>query len=193
MPNRILRIYFDFVDPASYIASHELAETAARATDDTLAWIGFELRPPPMPLTASTDSLWVGRKEAALARANELGLRLDPPSLVPWTRKAHELYTLAESPGQAAAMRSAIFNAFFSEGRDIGRVDVLVDIAVAQEMDRTETKAVLDVDRQEMAVREARAAAVEAGVSDVPCYSVDGRLVQGFPDLTTLGTLLPDP
>jgi predicted DsbA family dithiol-disulfide isomerase len=94
--------------------------------------------------------------------------------------------------GVGDAVRAAVFDAYFEGGRDIGRVDVLVEIASFAGLDRTETKAVLDVDRHEADVTAKRLEAQALGVTDVPALSVDGRLVEGFPDLTGLGTLLPD-
>lgn len=192
MSSRPDRIYFDFVDPLSYVASRTLAPGSGEPRGDMPEWVGFELRPPPTDLTTSDDPMWLERTAAARPGADELGLTLNPPRLVPWTRKAHELHLLAAARGHGHEIRDAVFDAFFRDGRDIGRVDVLVEIAASVGLDRTETKAVLDVDRHEAEVAEARRVAEAAGVTDVPCYSMSGRLVRGFPDPTGLGTLLPD-
>jgi len=187
-----VRIYFDFVDPLSYVASTALMSRAGSTSGTPPEWIGFELRPPPEPLTAGDDPLWAARREAARPKAETLDVPLASPALVPWTRKAHELHLLAGTHGKADEVRQAVFGAFFREGLDIGRVDVLVEIASSIGLGRTETKAVLDVDRHEGDVTAAREEALEAGVVDVPCHLVGGRLVEGFPDPTDLGTLLPD-
>jgi predicted DsbA family dithiol-disulfide isomerase len=181
-----VRIWFDFVDPLSFLLSRELSGSGA-----PLVWTGFELRPPPSPLTAVDDPLWAGRWRDARARAEQSGVELRPPRLVPWTRKAHELHAFASARDLADPVRASIFEAYFGDGRDIGRVDVLVDIAVAAGIDRTEAKAVLDVDRHEADVAAARAEAEALGVVDVPTVFVDGELERGFPDPGRLGTLLP--
>jgi predicted DsbA family dithiol-disulfide isomerase len=194
MPRPLRRVYFDFVDPISYVVSSspELRSGDAAGARGDVEWVGFELRPPPMPLTASDDPLWSDRARRARPLADALGLILRPPHLVPWTRKAHELHVLAGSRGMGDLVREAIFQAYFGRGEDIGRVDVLVEVAGASGLDRTETKAVLDVDRHEADVVGALSEARALGVGEVPSASVDGRLVEGFPDLTDLGTLLPD-
>jgi len=182
-----VRIWFDFVDPLSFLLSRELSASGAGAV-----WAGFELRPPPAPLTAVDDPLWAERWREAGAGAERSGVELRPPRLVPWTRKAHELHALASGLDLADRVRTSIFEAYFLEGRDIGRVDVLVDVAVAAGIDRTEAKAVLDVDRHEADVASARAEAEALGVVDVPTVLLTGRLERGFPDFERLGTLLPD-
>lgn len=185
------QIYFDFVDPLSYVAFR--ASSPERAEEDaaSVEWVGFELRPPPTELLASDAPFWVHRLKVALSLAEPLGLLLAPPSLIPWSRKAHELYLHTAPDCVTDRVLSAIFDAFFQEGRDIGRIDVLVDIAASAGFDRTETKAVLDVDRHEETILGSRRRALEAGVTDVPCRVAGGRVVEGFPDLTDLGTFLP--
>jgi predicted DsbA family dithiol-disulfide isomerase len=135
--------------------------------------------------------MWLARREAALGYIGVLGLRLTPPRLVPWTRKAHELHAHAARHGVSDEVRLAVFDAFFSEGKDIGRVDVLVDIGAGAGLERLETKAVLDVDRHETDVASLRREAQELGVDDVPCYLAGSRLVRGFPDPAHLHTFLP--
>jgi predicted DsbA family dithiol-disulfide isomerase len=196
MSHPIVRIYFDFVDPLSYITSHVLGLRSGSVDETphaTVEWVGFELRPPPAPLTEAVDAIWADRWREARLRVGALQLTLDPPRLIPWTRKAHELHILAGLQGQGENVRVALFEAFFRRGRDIGRVDVLIEIGAAAGLDRTETKAVLDVDRHQADVISAREEAQAFGVTDVPVLSVDGRPVEGFPDPTDLGTLLPGP
>jgi len=181
------RIWFDFVDPLSFLLSRKSSANA-----DSTVWTGFELRPPPAPLTTVDDPLWSERWREARAQADRSGVELRPPRLVPWTRKAHELHALASARDLGDRVRAAIFEAYFTDGRDIGRVDVLIDIAEAAGIDRTEAKAVLDVDRHEADVTAARAEAEALGVDDVPTLLVDDELDRGFPDPGRLGTLLPD-
>lgn len=190
MPTSDLRFYFDFVDPLSYLV--ELALLELEAHGETRAErIGYELRPPPAPLTNVSDPIWAPRWDAAQRALPTV--RLDPPALVPWTRKAHELHMLAASRGAAAEVRRAIFEAHFREGRDMGRIDELIRIAAAAGLDRTETKAALDVGAHEGALVEARRAAAALGVADVPALVVRGKLVQGFHNLTDLSTLVGGP
>jgi predicted DsbA family dithiol-disulfide isomerase len=182
------QLYFDFIDPVSYLLELEL-----RRVEPSLAGrverIGFELVPPPAPLTSVDDPRWSARWAEARPLAERRAVRLDPPRLVPWTRKAHELHTLAREHGKVDEARMAIFSAYF-DGEDIGRVDRLVEIAVSLGLDRTTTKAVLDVDRHEADVVRARGAGVALGVSDVPTMVVRGRLVRAFHNREDLGTLL---
>ena len=183
------RFYFDFVDPLSYLLELEL-RAAEPSLPGPVERVGFEIVPPPEPLSALADPRWAPRWTEARPLAAVAGVRLAPPALVPWSRKAHELHLHALEHGKAAEARLAIFSAYFERGEDIGRIDRLVEVAGAVGLDAGAVRTVLGVDRHEEAVVTARAAAVAAGVTDVPALSVHGRLVRGFHNRGALGTLL---
>ncbi len=181
--------FFDFVDPLSYLAELELRKWEG-ATGGRVERVGFELRPPPAPLRTASDPEWSPRFDQARAAAST-PLRL--PSLVPWTRKAHELHALARVRGADDRVRLALFEAFFTHGRDVGRIDALVEIGASEGLDRTETKAALDVDRHLEEVLADRARAEALGVRELPAVAAGGKVVQGFHNLGDLGTLLGGP
>lgn len=184
--------YFDFIDPLSYLVEHEL-RTLGGTIDEGVARVPFEVRPPPIPLTEVEDPALASRWEVGRARALDLSLRLAPPRLVPWSRKAHELHLFAVSLGLGPAVRAAVFEAYFERGQDIGRIDVLVGIGRGAGLDATETKAVLDVDRFEQEVLAAREAAVSLGVDDAPVLLLGASRLQGFHNRSTLSTFLREP
>ena len=184
-------LYFDFVDPLSYLLVRELEATGV-APAERLTWHPLELRPPPTPLVGIDDDALAPRWEGARTLARERDISFDPHPLVPWTRKAHELVLHARESGGADVhrLRKRIFEAYLLEGRDIGRVDVLVELALAEGLDRTGTKAVLDVDRHQARVAELRTRALERGVSDTPTLVSGERRLEGFHNGDALGTLL---
>ena len=109
---------------------------------------------------------------------------------MPWTRKAHELVRHATESDLAGEVRRAIFEAYLFEGRDIGRVDVLVQIARTLGLDPGETKPVLDVDRHEAEIAELRASALAAGVREAPTLALGDRLLEGFHNAAAIRTFL---
>ena len=153
-----IHIWFDFIDPASFLLMMEIE--AAYLDGDSwthraqMNWQPLERRPPPTPLTGIDDPRIAPLWEDAGRLAVDAGVDLCPPVLVPWTRKAHELVAHAEAQNSttAHAVRLAIARCYAQDGGDIGRVDVLMEIGREHGLDRTETKAVLDVDRYEAQV-----------------------------------------
>jgi predicted DsbA family dithiol-disulfide isomerase len=189
MADPLATLYFDFPDPLSWLVELEL-QALPDGVGARVARAAYELRPPPAPLTVPGDAELAARWSAARRAADDLGIQLDQPALVPWSRKAHELHLYAATKDVAAEVRTGVFRAFFEDGRDIGRVDVLVEVGRAAGLDLTETKAVLDVDRFAGEVAAGRAHATARAVTDTPELVRDGARLQGFHNRAVLGTFL---
>ena len=176
-----LLLFFDYVDPASFLLQSRLR----RLTSDggfRLIPEPFEMRPPPEPLLDPEEPGWRERWESMVRPGERLGVQLKRPWIVPWTRKAHELAVHAQDNGCFQDIHDALFRAYLQEGKDIGRVDVLVEIGRSRGLDPAETKAVLDVDRNADAVEEVRVRAGEMGILRVPTLWIDGRILADYPE-----------
>jgi len=195
--------YFDAVDPLSFLMDREV-RFVEEATGLLCRRLPLELRPAPAELADTTHPLWVPRWHEATRLIAADGLDLKPsasaqgrvslhvPRLVPRSRKAHEflLHAEAVNSGLGRAALDSVFAAFLIDGRDIGRVDVLVELGRGIGLDHTETKAVLDVDRYEIDAAHFEAQANAAGISVPGCLVADGRRLEGFHNQSTIGTFL---
>lgn len=181
-----VRFVFDYVDPGSYLLFHVLEGAGEEPGRDGRPPVDpaahpFEMRPPPHPVIDPEDPRWVELYRAMEAEAEALGIPLELPSLVPWSRKAHELALQAGEKGCFPEVHASLFRAYFVEGRDIGRVDALVEIAADHGLDRSETRAALDVDRQRETLEKRRREALDWGIQGVPTLLLpDGRRLEGF-------------
>jgi predicted DsbA family dithiol-disulfide isomerase len=171
MPRPLL-FFYDYVDPGSWLVERMVAD-AERGSDLLVERIPFEVTPPPAPLIDARSEGWRAFWEGARTLAAEEGVALANPRLVPWTRKAHELAEHARSVGRFAEAHAALFEAFLTQGRDLGRVDVLMDVARKAGLDLSATRPVLDVDKHTQAVVDARARAEREGVRGVPTLLAD--------------------
>ncbi len=155
--------------------------------------VGVELAPPPTPLIDPTDPAWAAYTREVADLAAEASLSWpSPPSFCPWTRKAHELAHHAAERDRFDEVHDALFRAYFEDGTDIGRVDLLVAIATGVGLDLTETKAVLDVDRHTEAVEEARLGALAEGLGRVPTVKSGAGSLEGPVRIDDLRTLLKE-
>ncbi|MEQ1856448.1 MAG: DsbA family protein [Longimicrobiales bacterium] len=183
------RLWFDFVDPVSYLVELELCAVES-AFDQTVERVPFEMVPPPGSLTSIEDPLWTTRFAIARPIAAAAGLSVEPSRVVPWTRKAHELHLHARSLGKGDEVRLAIYRAYFGSSVDIGRIDRLVAIAEGCGLDGSTARTVLGVDRHEEDLLAARQAAAAAGVTEAPTLEVGGALHWGFRNRSDLLTLV---
>lgn len=168
-------LYFDFIDPVSHLVSRMVDRAGVAAA---IEWRGFELSPPPQPMIDPGSAEWRTR-QAVAARSGKGRNRTDAPPIIPWTRKAHELSEFARERDCFRAVRRALFRAHFVDHIDIGRIDLLLEIARGAGLDGSEAKAVLDVDRYTATVISHRRDALEEGVRDVPVLVQPGRRLEG--------------
>ncbi len=183
-------LFFDYVDPLSYLLGRELSSLLPELSVAPLCRVPLELRPPPQPMLDPQGDEWTERWSAAGALAADRDIHLRDPSIVPWTRKAHELVRHADSEGLGDGAHRALFDAFFLEGLDIGRVDVLVEIARGLGLDPTGAKAVLDVDRYADEVSAFGSRAQALGIDAPPALALGEATLQGFHNRDTLRTFL---
>lgn len=134
-----LVVFSDFSCPFSYV-TEAAVRRMQRAGQVQPRWLAFELFPAPEPLPEMAGD-WL---EALLPLAREMELPLAVPPVAVRTRKAHEAAAFGERKG-VPGMRQALFAAYFGEGRDIGRIDVLTEIGAGLGLDATEMRVVLDV------------------------------------------------
>jgi len=175
-------VFFDFTCPYSYVAVAALQRRAASG-DVEVRGRALELFPAPEPLRApGEDPPW---EEEVAPRAAELRLELRAPGFRPRTRKAHEAAAFAAERGVAPEMRSAIFSAYWVEGLDIGRIDVLAALAGGIGLDAEDLRIELDIDRYRDAVLADEALARRLRIARTPTLFVGtgpaARVLVGAP------------
>jgi predicted DsbA family dithiol-disulfide isomerase len=170
--DRKLVLFADYVCPFCYLAEPAVARLE-RETGVAVERAAYELRPPGTMLPA-LDGSWMReawhRSVEPLARA--LDVPIAYPRLMTRTRKAHEAVAHARTQEQAAgaAMHDAVYRAYWLDGRDIGRIDVLVEIGVAAGLDGAALRVALDIDQCAAAVEADAARGARLGLRGVPAY-----------------------
>ena len=181
-----LDIFSDPICPWCYIGKAHLDKALAAHPDHPfqIRWLPFQLNPD-MPADGIDRRAYLeakfGGKEGAIqaylpvqqhAEAARLEIHLDKITRTPNTRDAHRLIHWAEAEGLQTAMVSALFQAYFVEGRDIGDREQLADIADSAGMDAALVHRLLNSDADVTEIVEQDAAARGMGISSVPTFIV---------------------
>jgi predicted DsbA family dithiol-disulfide isomerase len=107
------------------------------------------------------------------------------------TVKAHELIHFAKAQGRQLDMKERLLKAYFVDGRHVGRIEDLADLAAEIGLDRGEVVRVLTDETYLDDVKADVAQAVEYGIQGVPFFVIDGTYgVSGAQDATTFAQLL---
>jgi predicted DsbA family dithiol-disulfide isomerase len=112
---------------------------------------------------------------AQLGRTEGLGFRFDRIRRTPSSVDAHRLVRWGGSFGASNALVEALFAAHFIDGRDIGDVHVLTDVAAAGGLDGAAALRFLLSDAGLDAVHAENLRAHRLGINGVPCFVIGGR------------------
>jgi len=91
------------------------------------------------------------------------------------TVTAHELIHEAKAHGLQLPMAERLFRAYFTEGRNLGDVDELIDLAEEVGLDADATRRALEEHVHLAAVKADVAQAAAYGIQAVPFFVIDGR------------------
>ncbi|MDB5558702.1 MAG: DsbA family oxidoreductase [Enterovirga sp.] len=200
-----LFVFSDVICPWCYLGKRRLEQaldTLALSDTVSVQWLPFELNPD-MPPEGMPRAEYRARKFGA-ARATELDAHMealgqeegvafafDRMERTPSTRRAHMLIAHAGRRGRGEAVVEALFRTYFEEGRDVGDVAVLREIARAGGLDETEAMAALESPELEAEVVALERRAAEIGIGGVPFFVLeDGRAVSGAQSSETWRELL---
>ncbi len=184
-----LDILSDPICPWCWIGKANLDRALAEYPDHpfTIEWHPFQLNPDMpaggMDRRTYLETKFGGREGAVkayapiveMARDAGLELNLDKITTTPNTLDAHRLIHWAGIEGRQTAAVSALFKAYFTDGRDIGDHETLADIADSIEMDAPTVLRLLqgDADLEDIKSRDAHSR--EMGVTGVPTFIVGQR------------------
>lgn len=118
----------------------------------------------------------VAMNQQVEARAAEVGLEyhLDR-ALVVNTRSAQRLSQFARTEGKQHAFMQRLFRAYFTEGRNVGKYDVLADLAAEVGIDRARALEVLETGGFDAEVAADQDQAKALGIRSVPFFVLDGK------------------
>ncbi len=124
--------------------------------------------------------------------AGELGLPWGERKRTYNSRLAQELGKWAESKGKGDAFRDAVFRAYFVDGRNIAKPDVLAEVAKTAGLSEKEAGEVLQARSFRDAVDADWSLAGSMGIEAVPTFVIDGGELVGAQPYEALEGLLLD-
>ncbi|GGE87599.1 DsbA family oxidoreductase [Mycetocola zhadangensis] len=107
------------------------------------------------------------------------------------TIKAHQLLHYAKAHGKQLEAKERLLKAYFTEGRHVGRIDDLADLAAEIGLDRDDVVRSLTEGEFLSDVRADQALGREYGIQGVPFFVIDGKYgVSGAQEAATFAQVL---
>ncbi len=183
----------DAICPWCFIGKRQMERAFALLAPEgvcfSVQWRPFQLNPD-MPVGGVERVAYRAAKFGSVARGRELNeqvaaagravgieFRHDRMLRTPNTVDAHRLVRRAETEGRQDSVIERIFQAYFTEGRDIGERATLADIAAEAGMDRDRILAFLSGAEGRDEVIAEDEAARRAGLDGVPAFALDGHIL----------------
>jgi len=186
----IIDIVSDTVCPWCFIGKRRLEQALAErhpGHEVRIGWRPFQLNPD-MPAGGLDRKSYLeakfGGPEGAKriydnirAAGGTVGIAFDFEAIprTPNTVDSHRLIDRAGAEGCQDSVVEALFKAYFLDGRDIGDIDTLVDVAESAGMDATATRAYLESDEDADKVRSEDMMARQMGINGVPCFIINRK------------------
>jgi predicted DsbA family dithiol-disulfide isomerase len=185
----LIEVFADFSCPWCFIGGRRLARALELRPQLSMrtVWQPFQLNPEIPP-----DG--IGRRQYSLGKLGDFdrlvameqmlsesggkdGIRFkfDLIQRIPNTMAAHRLMRLAARTLHDDLLADRLFSAFFEQGKDIGDLEVLADIAAGAGMDRAAALAFLHGRDEADSVASIDALGHQSGIAGVPYFIFDRR------------------
>jgi predicted DsbA family dithiol-disulfide isomerase len=180
----------DVICPWCYIGKRRLekAMAFARRPDVRVRWHPFQLNPQ-MPREGMSRrayrtakfgswdrSMALDAQVTEVGRGEEIDFAFEKQERTPNTFDAHRLIWLADREGIQDAVVEALFRTYFTEGRDVGERQTLLDVVAQAGLDRSMAAGMLDGGDGLEAIRAEEERARRAGVQGVPFFIINGEV-----------------
>jgi predicted DsbA family dithiol-disulfide isomerase len=198
-------IISDVMCPWCIVGFRQLEQAlAATQSGAFIRWHPFELNPA-MPPEGQNLTEHIAEKYGASAEQSaqnraqlkQIGAALgiefafSEHSRIVNTFAAHQLLDWAQTHDKQHPLKMALFEAHFTQGRDVSQADVLADIAAEVGLDRNEAEQVLESGSHADDTRARQQFWTERGISGVPAVVFDGKyLLTGAQGAQTYAQML---
>ena len=194
-------VYADIACPWCYVGRARMKRALDQRPnlDVTLCWRPFQLQPG-LPSDGRDFQTVLEEKFGSWSRAQQMFDRIcrmgdeegltfdfDAINVAPNTADAHRLVLWAQEQNAGDAMATVLFQAYFSEGRNVLDRDVLVECANEADLDSQEARTLLAGSEYSDEVRMSQQRAQQRGITGVPCYVFgEERSIMGAQSVETL-------
>jgi predicted DsbA family dithiol-disulfide isomerase len=182
-----ITVFSDYICPFCYIGIETLRKVQPEVPPFTLEWKGFQIHPEypaaGIPIEQRIAQYGQGRYAGIwrniLALAEGIGLEMNPPPVLTNSLMALEATEYARDQGKEKAFSSAVYQAYFQHGQNIGDIDVILSLAEQAGLNAAEVQDHLKGGTYSARIEASHQEARAFGVSGVPTFIVGPAQIVG--------------
>jgi predicted DsbA family dithiol-disulfide isomerase len=184
-----IEIYSDLICPWCYIGLRRM-QAGLKLLDKEIipkiGWRPFQLNPD-MPVEGLNRKIYRSKKFGSWERSLAMDAQVaetgktvgiefnyDQVLMTPNTLAGHRLLWWARQRDHQEALAEALFHAYFTEGRDVGRHDVLAEVAASVGLPEAEALTFLKSDAGSKEVEREALEGLKLGLEGVPFFVING-------------------
>ena len=186
-----VEIWSDIVCPFCYIGKRKF-EQALQQFDGkenvTIEWRSFQLDPAMEYIAGQSIHEYLGKRKGGTtadgkqmndnmaAIAKEVGLEYDfENTIINNTLDAHRLLHLSKKAGLQNEMKERLFAAYYTQGKNIGDFDTLIELGTEVGLNAAEIRTMLESNLYANEVEKDQMVAQQIGATGVPFYVFDNK------------------
>ncbi len=176
--------YSDYICPFCYIGYHRI-EKLKKEYNLAVEWRPFEIHPETPAWGTLKEEMAVNKEyleglRAHIKRlADEDDLTLKFSDFLPNSRLALFISEFARKKGKFEEFHKLVLEAYWFEGKDIGSIDLLLDLAESIGLDKNEIDLYLHTDEPFEILQKSLNEIRRIGINGVPAFIIENRLIFG--------------
>lgn len=192
-----ISIYSDYIWPFCYIGKG-IVERLKREFTIIDDWLPFEIHPDTPPKGVLWKDYFPGMNPEAFfrqldERGKKMGVRFGPQPLMSNSREALEGGEYAKENESYDLYQEAIFQAFFTDCRDIGDRKVILDVDRSVGLNDNDLNAALESGKYRRCLEETTNRAKSNLINSAPTFVIDGSdTITGAQPIDTFRAVLRD-
>ena len=189
------KIFSDYIWPFCYIGKG-LVDRLKKEYAINDQWVSFELHPETPPAGMLLSERFRGYDLSSFfdqlrTQGNEVGVIFGAPTVLSNSRLALMASEYARDQGRYESFHENMFHAHFTEGMDIGKLDIIAAIAEKSGLDKKETLSAIRDGRYASRLNETRKEATLIGLTGVPLFVIENKYkIVGAQPIETFHDLL---
>jgi|SRR3989304_7624563 len=164
-------VYYDYICPYCFLGTKRI-ERLAKEFDMDLEWRGIEIHPeiPPQGVRRAKTLRFVQAAEDIKEMGLEDNITIKFPGIVTNTRLCLEASEFAKVKDSFSKFHNGVYEAYFLEGVNIGKIDVILNIGEKTGLDVIELEECLKKRTMLNKIEENRREAERAQIMGVPTF-----------------------